>query len=53
MTERQFHDAILHENAMPIEILRADLENLKLTRDYKTSWDFYGPHPTHPGTPQP
>jgi hypothetical protein len=53
MTERQFHDAILHENAMPIEILRADLENLKLTRDYKTSWPYYGPHPTHPGTPQP
>ncbi len=53
MTERQFHDAILHENAMPIEILRADLENLKLTPDYKTSWYFYGPHPTRSGTPQP
>jgi uncharacterized protein (DUF885 family) len=48
MTERQFHDAILHENAMPIELLRADLENQKLTRDYKTSWEYYGPHPTHP-----
>lgn len=48
MTERQFHDAILHENAMPIEMLRADLENLKLTRDYTTNWTYYGPHPTHP-----
>lgn len=48
MTERQFHDAILHENAMPVEILRADLEDLKLTRDYKTNWEFYGPHPAHP-----
>jgi uncharacterized protein (DUF885 family) len=48
MTERQFHDAILHEAAMPIEILRADLENQRLTRDYKTSWNYYGPHPTHP-----
>ena len=48
MTERQFHDAILRENAMPIEMLRADLENLKLTRDYKSSWNYYGPHPTHP-----
>lgn len=48
MTERQFHDAILHENAMPIEILRADLEDLKLTRDYKTSWYYYGQHPAHP-----
>jgi uncharacterized protein (DUF885 family) len=48
MTERQFHDAILQENAMPVELLRANLENLKLTRDYKSNWEFYGPHPTHP-----
>jgi uncharacterized protein (DUF885 family) len=48
MTDRQFHDAILHENNMPIEFLRADLENRKLTRDFKTSWKFYGEHPTHP-----
>lgn len=48
MTERQFHDAILHENAMPVEMLRADLEDLKLTRDYKANWYFYGQHPTHP-----
>ncbi|WP_263379294.1 DUF885 domain-containing protein [Granulicella paludicola] len=48
MSERQFHDTILHENAMPIELLRADMEGLKLTRDYKTNWAYYGPHPTHP-----
>jgi uncharacterized protein (DUF885 family) len=48
MTDRQFHDAILHENSMPIELVRADLENLKLTRDYTTNWKFYGEHPTHP-----
>lgn len=48
MTDRGFHDAILHENFMPVELLRADLENLRLTRDYKTSWKFYGEHPTHP-----
>ena len=48
MTDREFHDAILHENGMPIELLRADLEQLKLTRDYKSSWLYYGPHPTHP-----
>jgi hypothetical protein len=45
MTDREFHDAILHENSMPIELLRADLENLKLTRNFKTSWKFYGDHP--------
>jgi hypothetical protein len=47
-TDREFHDAILHENEMTIEMLRADLENLPLTRDYKTNWKFYGDHPTHP-----
>jgi uncharacterized protein (DUF885 family) len=48
MTEREFADAVLHENSMPLELLRADLENQKLTRDFKTSWKFYGEHPTHP-----
>lgn len=48
MTDREFHDAILHEGAMPLEMLRADLENGKLTPDFKTSWKFYGEHPTHP-----
>jgi uncharacterized protein (DUF885 family) len=48
MTEREFSDAVLHEGAMPVEMLRADLENLTLTPDYRTSWKFYGEHPTHP-----
>ena len=48
MSDREFHDAILHENEMPIEFLRADLENLPLARDYRASWKFYGEHPTHP-----
>jgi uncharacterized protein (DUF885 family) len=48
MTDREFHDAILHENEMPIEMLRADLERLPLTRDFQTNWKFYGDHPTHP-----
>ena len=48
MTDRAFHDAILHENTMPIELLRADLEQQKLTGDFKTNWKFYGEHPTHP-----
>jgi len=48
MTDCEFHDAILHENSMPIEMLPLDLEKLKLTKDYKTSWAFYGEHPTHP-----
>jgi uncharacterized protein (DUF885 family) len=45
MTNRQFHDAILHENQMPIEMLRVALTNQKVTRDFKTNWKFYGPIP--------
>jgi uncharacterized protein (DUF885 family) len=48
MTERQFHDALLHEGPMPIELLRADLTHRKVTRDFQSSWGFYGPHPVHP-----
>ena len=41
MTYKQYHDAILNENNMPIEMLRAILTNQPLTRDHKTSWRFY------------
>jgi len=47
MTERQFHDTLLHEGPMPIEMLRAEMMGQKLAPDFKTSWEFYGPHPTH------
>ncbi len=42
MTDRQFHDAILRENAIPIEMIRASLSGQALTRDFKPSWKFYG-----------
>ncbi len=41
MTYKQYHDAILRENAMPIEMLRALLTNQPLKRDFKTNWKFY------------
>ena len=41
MTYRQYHDAILEENAMPVELLRAILTNQPLQRDFKTNWKFY------------
>jgi len=41
MTNRQFNDGLLHENRIPIEMIRAVMTNQKLTRDYKTSWRFY------------
>ena len=42
MTDRQFHDAVLRENRIPIEMLRAALSGQKLTREYMTTWKFYG-----------
>lgn len=45
MTYKQYHDAVLQENSMPIEMLRAILTNQKLTKDFKTSWKFYRPSP--------
>lgn len=41
MTYKQYHDAVLQENSMPVEMLRAILTNQKLTKDFKTSWKFY------------
>ena len=40
MTNRQFHDAILQGGRMPVELVRARIQNLPLTRDYKTTWRF-------------
>ena len=42
MTNRAFHDAILRENQMPVEMVRAALTNQKLTRNFQTNWKFYG-----------
>ena len=41
MTAREFHDAILRENAIPIELIRASLKKEKLDRDFKSKWRFY------------
>jgi uncharacterized protein (DUF885 family) len=42
MTNRAFNDALLKENRIPIEMLRAAITNQKLTRDFVTNWKFYG-----------
>ena len=49
MTDRQFNDAVLRENMMPVELIRASLTDQKLTRDYHTSWKFLAAGPI-PGT---
>ncbi|MGX5819504.1 DUF885 family protein [Chitinophaga lutea] len=41
MTYRAFHDAVLHENSMPVEMLRAILLKQPLNKDFKSSWRFY------------
>ncbi|MGI8741001.1 MAG: DUF885 family protein [Bryobacteraceae bacterium] len=43
MTNRAFHDAVLRENRIPVEMIRASLTGQKLSRDFVTSWKFYGP----------
>jgi uncharacterized protein (DUF885 family) len=45
MTNRAFHDAVLKENRIPIEMVRASLTKQRLTRDFVSAWKFYGPVP--------
>jgi uncharacterized protein (DUF885 family) len=40
MTDRQFHDTILQNGRIPVEMVRALLTNGALTREYKASWRF-------------
>jgi len=42
MTNRAFHDAVLKENRIPVEMVRALLTGQKLPRDHRPSWKFYG-----------
>ena len=41
LTDRQFHDALLRENSIPVELIRASLRRLPLARDFRTNWRFY------------
>lgn len=41
MTDRAFHDAILKEGNIPIEMVRAILEHTPLKKDYQPQWRFY------------
>ncbi len=41
LTYKQFHDAVMHENSMPVEMVKAILTDQPLTRDFKSSWKFY------------
>ncbi|MNS14917.1 hypothetical protein D3C72_465450 [compost metagenome] len=39
-TEKQFHDRVLRENIMPVEMLRVLLEDQAVSEEYKTNWKF-------------
>lgn len=41
MTIKQFHDAVLQQNSMPVEMLRAIMTNQSLESEYKSNWRFY------------
>ncbi len=53
MTAREFHDAILRENAIPIDMIRASLTNTPLTRDYQPDWRFYDDQKEPEADPEP
>lgn len=40
MTEKEYHDLIMSQNAMPVEILRAKVTGQPLKKDHKASWRF-------------
>ncbi|GAB5404925.1 MAG: DUF885 family protein [Aureliella sp.] len=40
MTNREFHDAILQQHAMPIEVLRLALSDTPLTKSQTSTWKF-------------
>lgn len=41
MTYKEYHDAVMHENSMPVEMVRAILTDQKLKKNYKSTWKFY------------
>ncbi|WP_231465384.1 MULTISPECIES: DUF885 family protein [unclassified Pedobacter] len=43
MSFKEFHDKIIKQNLIPIELIRATLINQPITRDFTTSWKFYQP----------
>ncbi|MCX7008109.1 MAG: DUF885 family protein, partial [Kiritimatiellaeota bacterium] len=45
LSEQQFNDAVLAENTMPIELLRAALTKAPLPRDAQPCWKFAGENP--------
>jgi hypothetical protein len=41
MSNNEFHQRILRQNNMPVEMVRALLEDIPLKRNYHPHWKFY------------
>ena len=41
MSNREFHDAVLKQNSIPIEMIRASLTQELLDKDFTPQWRFY------------
>ena len=40
MTDRVFHDTVLRQNSIPIELVRAAMTGQPLDRDFESTWRF-------------
>ncbi|MEM8736808.1 MAG: DUF885 family protein, partial [Planctomycetota bacterium] len=40
LTNREFHDTVLHQHSIPIEVLRLSMSEEELTADMKSTWKF-------------
>jgi uncharacterized protein (DUF885 family) len=38
MTDREFHDAVLREGAIPLEMIRMSLTGQSISKDYSSNW---------------
>jgi uncharacterized protein (DUF885 family) len=45
MTDRQFHDTVMRNNSIPVEMVRAIMTDQPLSREHRPQWKFYGPIP--------
>lgn len=39
-SEKQFHDRVMQEGSMPVELLRSLIQDIPLNKDYETKWKF-------------
>jgi uncharacterized protein (DUF885 family) len=45
MTEKQFHDTVLTYHSIPVELIRAGMLQVPLSRDTSAHWKFAGENP--------